>query len=115
MSYVSVEELELLAFFEVEPTRADRDIPWPYNNFTYQLVLGDYEISFSIYPAYKDLSLSVTHNSAALYCFKGLSVKDVRYHKDSDVETLEIAVSGHDTIWFRLRPNMLITQDVSDA
>ena len=45
MSYVSVEELELLSFFEVEPLRADPDVPWPYNDFTYQLVLGEYAIS----------------------------------------------------------------------
>lgn len=115
MSYVSVEELELLSFFEVEPTRADRDIPWPYNDFTYQLALGEYVVSFSIAPAYKDLSLSISHKSTALYGFKGLSVKDVRYHKDSDIETLEIVVSDCDTIWFRLRPSLLITQDASEA
>ena len=115
MSYVSVEELELLSFFEVEPERADRDTPWPYNDFTYQFSVGDYAISFSIAPAYKDLSLSVAHNGADIYGFKGLSVKDVRYHKDSDVETLEIVVSDRDTIWLRLRPSLLITQDAGEA
>jgi hypothetical protein len=50
-----------------------------------------------------------------LYALKGLSVKDVRYHKDADLETLEITCSDHDTIWFRLRPNLLITQDVGEA
>lgn len=115
MSYVSVEELELLSFFEVEPLRADRDIPWPYNDFSYQLDVGQYTVSFSIAPAYKDLSLSVSHNGAAIYAFKALSVKDVRYHKDADLETLEIVVSDRDTIWFRLRPNLLITQDAGEA
>jgi hypothetical protein len=115
MNYVSVEELELLSFFEVEPVRADPDVPWPYNDFTYQLVLGNYSISFGIAPAYKDLSLSVAHNGTALYAFVGLSVKDVRYHKDSDIETLEIVVSDRDTMWFRLRPNLFITQDADAA
>ena len=115
MSYVSVEELELLSFFEVEPLRADPDVPWPYNDFTYQLVLGEYAISLSIAPAHKDLALSVTHKGNTLYAFKGLSVKDVRYHEDSDTETLEIVISDSDTIWFRLRPSLLITQDAGEA
>ena len=115
MSYVSVDELELLSFFEVEPVRADRDVRWPYNDFTYQMILGEYAISLSIAPAYKDLSLSVAHKGTTLYAFKGLSVKDVRYHKDSDTETLEIIISDSDTIWFRLRPSLLITQDAGEA
>jgi hypothetical protein len=115
MSYVTIEELELLSFFEVEPTRADRGIPWPYNDFSYHLELDEYSISFNIAPAYKDLSLSVVRNGSALYAFKALSVKDVRYHKDSDLETLEIVVSDQDTIWLRLRPNLLITQDAGEA
>ena len=114
MSYVTVEELELLSFFEIEPTRADQDVPWPYNDFSYQLELAGYTVSFKIAPAYKDLSLSVVHNGSVLYAFKARSVKDVRYHKDADLESLEIAVSDHDTIWFRLRPNLLITQDVGE-
>jgi hypothetical protein len=115
MSYVTVQELELLSFFEVEPIRTNRDIPWPYNDFSYRLELDEFTISFSIAPAYKDLSLSVVHNGSVLYALKGLSVKDVRYHKDADLETLEITCSDHDTIWFRLRPNLLITQDVGEA
>lgn len=115
MSHVNIEELELLSFFEVEPTRADRDIPWPYNDFTYHLVLGGYAISFSIAPARKDLSLSVAHGGTTVYRLKGLSVKDVRYHKDSDLETLEIAISDRDTIWLRLRPDLLITQDAGES
>jgi hypothetical protein len=115
MNYVSVEELELLTFFEVEPSRADRDIPWPYNEFSYRLCLGRYAISFSIAPADGDLSLSVTCDNTLLYNFKGLSVKDVRYHKDADLETLEIVVSERDTIWFRLRPNIVITQSAGIA
>ena len=48
-----------------------------------------------------------------LYTFSALSVADIRYHKDSDRETLEIVVSDRDSIWVRLRPSLLITQDAS--
>jgi len=114
-NYVSVEELELLSFFEVEPSRADRDIPWPYNDFCYQLEIGPYAVSFSIYPACRELSLSIAHSGAELYSLRAIRVKDVLCHKDGDLETLEIVVSDSDTIWLRLRPNLLITQDAGEA
>jgi hypothetical protein len=115
MSCVTVEEIELLSFFAVELTRADRDVAWPYNDYTFQLALGDYAIRFGIAPAYKGLSLSIARNGMSIYAFKGTSLKDVRYHKDSEVETLEIMVSDRDTIWFRLRPTLSITQDAGEA
>ncbi len=115
MSYVSVDELELLSFFEVEPSRVDPEAPWVYNELTYQLKLGQYAISFTICPSYRDLWLSVTDNDKQVYSFAGRSIEDVRYHKDADGETLEIVVSDRDTIWLRLRPNLAITQGAGEA
>jgi hypothetical protein len=114
MSYVSAEELELLSFFEVEPSRVDRDVPWPYNEFTYEIAHGQYSISFSIAPACKDLSITVSHGDAELYRLKAVAVKDVRYHKDAELETLEIVISDSDRIWFRIRPSLLVAQDASE-
>jgi hypothetical protein len=115
MNSVSVEELELLSFFEVEPTLADKDAPWPYNDFSYEVMIGEYKVLFGIAPSYPDLSLSISHGGADIYSFTALSVKDVRYHKDADLETLEIVVSDRDSIWLRLRPNLLITQRAGEA
>jgi len=115
MSYVSVDELELLSFFEVEPSRADLDTPWPYNELTYQVSLGQYAISCTICPSYRDLSLSATYEGKLIYSFTGRSIKDVRHHKDADGETMEIVVSDRDTIWLRLRPNLVITQGAGEA
>ncbi len=115
MNYISVEELELLSFFEVEPVLADKDIPWPYNDFSYRVEIGQYKVSFSIAPSYTDLSFSVSYGDMDIYSFTALSVKDVRYHKDADLETLEIVISDRDSIWLRLRPNLLITQRAGEA
>lgn len=111
MKYISVEELELLSFFEVEPKRTDPDVPWPYNEYSYHVELDTYYVSFRISVAYKDVSISITHNGNEIYSFKALSVDDVRYNKDGHLETLEIVVSERDTILFRLRPTVLITQN----
>ena len=40
MSGFSVDEHQLLCFFEAEPRRADPDVPWPYNSFTYRASIG---------------------------------------------------------------------------
>ena len=113
MSYITAGELELLSFFEVEPQKADPDVAWPYNDFTYHLVLGSYEIIFGIYPAYKDLSFSIRHEGTEFYKLVALAVEDVRYHRDADTETLEIAISDRESIWLRLRPTLLLAQDVA--
>ncbi|MCQ2032273.1 hypothetical protein [Stutzerimonas zhaodongensis] len=113
MDYITAEEYELLSFFEVEPERASPDIPWPYNDFSYRVSLGAYDIAFGIYPAYKDLSLTIRHNGMELYSFVALSVKDVRYIQDPRIETLEILISDRESIWPRLRPTVLITQKYS--
>lgn len=113
MTHISAEEFELLSFFEVEPQRADRGVPWPYNDFSYHVMLGAYDVTFGICPAYKDLSFSIRHSDAEIYNFVALSVKDVRFHRVAGVEQLEIVISDRESIWLRLRPTVLVTQNVT--
>ncbi len=115
MNGITAEELELLSFFEVEPTRADPGIPWPYNDLTYKVELGSYAVVFGIAPSYPDLSFSISHNGSEIYSFTGLAIKDVRFHKNQDFETLEIVISDKDAIWLRLRPTIMITQRAGEA
>jgi hypothetical protein len=112
MNCITVEEFELLSFFAVEPVRADGDVPWPYNDFTYRISLDEYSVEFGIHPAYKDLSFSISRKGSELYTFSALSVHDVRYHNHPDREVLEIVVSSRDSIWLRLRPTVLVAQRV---
>jgi hypothetical protein len=111
LGYITVEELELLSFFEVEPSRGDPNVPWPYNEFVYRTLSGEYSIVFSLWPAHRDFNLSVAHNGTDLYTAKGRDIDDIKYHKDGEVETLEFVVSDRDRVWFRLRPTLFISQD----
>ena len=113
MNYVSVVELELLSFFEVSPRISIQDPPWPYNEFSYQVALASYDVTFGIWPASKEVSFSISREGMDIYMFKARGVEDVRYHKDADVESLEIVISDKDKIWFRLRPTVLVAQDVA--
>lgn len=110
MGYLTVEEFELLSFFEVLPHQADPEIAWPYNNFSYHVEVGPYTIDFGIAPVYRDLSFTVICHGSELFKFSALSVKDVRYHRYPDREVLEITVSDRETIWFQLRPTVSIIQ-----
>lgn len=51
------QEWELLSLFEVEPTIADRDIPWFYNRLTFETNRGDDRIRCEIEPAYEIIRL----------------------------------------------------------
>jgi hypothetical protein len=112
---VSVEEFELLSFFEVEPSRADADQSWPYNDYTFAVSFDAFKVSFGIAPAYRDVSLAISHNDADIYFLTALSADDVRYHRTGDRKTLEIRLSVTDTIWFQLRPAPLITHSADVA
>jgi len=110
----SLKEIDLLSFFEVEPSRLDSDIPWPYNQFTYRTQVGQYKIHFCIAPSYIDVDLSVSNGDAEIYRFEGRGVPSVRYHNDDGTETLEIVVSDTSSLWLRIRPSLFITQSVSE-
>lgn len=110
----SLEEIDLLSFFEVEPTRLDGDTPWPYSQLTYRTRVGQYQIHFCFTPSCLDVDLSVSNDDSEIYRFEGLALKDVRYHNDNGVETLQIVISDQDSVWFRIRPSLLITQSITD-
>lgn len=114
MTMITVEELELLTFFEVEPELCDPATPWPYNDFIYQLQLGQYHIYFDISPAYKDVSLRIKHADVEIYSLNALSVKDVRYRKNACSESLDIQISDSEHIVFKLRPHVSIAQNLAE-
>jgi hypothetical protein len=102
---ISAEEWQLLAFFEVEPTKLDADIAWPYNDFTYRRVLGEVTVTFAVAPAYKDFTLTVERGGAKEIELSALSVFDIRYHEDRGAEWLEILLTEADRLELRLKPS----------
>jgi len=114
MTMITVEELELLTFFEVEPELCDPATPWPYNDFIYQLQLGQYHIHFGISPAYRDVSIRIRHADIEIYSLNALSVKDVSYQKNAEGESLDIRISDSEHIVFKLRPHFSIAQNLAD-
>jgi len=114
MNYVSVEELELLTFFGVEPKRLDANVPWPYNDFLYEVDQGEMSLSFALAPAYRDVRIVWKSGSVALYELNAVGVEDVRYHNDSGRETIEVVISQRDKLWLRILPKIQIGHEAKE-
>jgi hypothetical protein len=112
---ITAEEVDLLTFFEVEPTLLDPDNPWPYNDFVYRVTRPGFEVSFAVAPAYRDVRLILTRDGVVLYELNAMGVDDVRYLKDANGETLEIVLTSRDSLYLRLAPELSIVQRVTDG
>ena len=107
--YISALEWQLLSFFEVEPTKLDPDVSWPYNSFTYDTCRDNRRIVFSVAPANKDFTLSVDFNGLQEIGFTALSVFDIRYCEEHSAEWLELWITQTQVIELRLKPHFRLT------
>ncbi len=102
-----MEEHELLTFFEVEPTLAHADTPWPYNDYLYEIQQGDVSLSCAIAPFHKDIRIILRMTSCKLYELNNMGgVKDIRYQNKNSDETLEIIFDENDWIVLRVQPEI---------
>ncbi len=114
MSKITVDELDLLTFFECEPKRLDADIPWPYNDFAYEYRSGEWIILFSIAPAYRDVRIILKHEGLVVYELNAIGITDVIYEASSGNETLRLDLNERDRIVLTLKPSILINQETSE-
>ena len=73
-------DLEFLAFFEVEPTMLDPGVPWVYNTLTYLTERDGYVVRFQISPSYSTLKVAVS--------FGGHEIADVELTAFTDLQIL---------------------------
>src|SRR5215471_11705136 len=103
---ITASDLDVLSFFEVEPKPRDADVPWPYNDFLYETTRGEFQISFAVAPAYKDVHFILSRNGRRLYELTAVGIDDVRYEKDGSGELLEVLVGPRESLTIRLRPEV---------
>ena len=113
MNSISAEEWEVLSFFEVEPKLADKDVPWPYNEFLYELERGDLFLSCAIAPAYRDVQLILKRGDEKLYELNAMGVDDVKYENQHGIEILEIVLSPRERIRLKVKPQIHIAHHAS--
>ncbi len=114
-SQLSVTEAELERFFGGEPTRSDTDIPWPYNGLLFTATQDEVRLSPDLMPSYKHVDLTVHAGGQLFYQLSAPALEDIRIHCDPAHDTLELVVSQRDSIFVRLSPSVLITQQTWDG
>ena len=68
MNGITATELQLLACFGVEPRLLDAsEVPWCYNQATYEVEVDGLSVSFVLAPAYGDVTINVTHGERRLW------------------------------------------------
>ena len=112
MNTISADEWQLLSFFEVEPTPADEDVDWPYNDYLFEIIRGEFELSCSIAPAYRDVRMILTHKGVKLYELNSMGVTDVKYRKEANIESLVIVLSQKESIVLTVNPSISINHNV---
>lgn len=108
MSQLSIEEHELLCFFEGEPKRLDPETPWPYDDLLYEVARGDLTLSFAVMPAHGDVRIVLKRNGATLYELDAVGVEDARYRDENGHESLEVFIDKRNTVRLWLKPSIRI-------
>jgi hypothetical protein len=102
------DELDLLAFFETEPTLLDPTVPWKYNTATYETQCDGYTVRCRISPAYSALKVTLAFGGREIAETELADFTDLRIVTDGDRETL-IARFGELTasaLYLTLRPHL---------
>ena len=112
--HLSVNEFDLLDFFEAEPGQLDTNVPWIYNDSAYETSDGSIQISLAIAPAVKDVRVILRCNGVSLYELNALAVNDIRIRDDKGRKSLEIVLSAGNSVCITLKPRISISQQSLD-
>ena len=99
---LTVDEYQLLGFFECEP-QADE-----YGGFVYHAARGPYVIAFGMNPDTRDVSLAVARDGATVFEFVSLSVPDVRWRGDGQRERLEVVMGEKHSVFLEINPTVSV-------
>lgn len=108
MRELTVQEWQLLSFFEVESSLLDPAVPWCYNDAAYEIERGDLMLTVAIAPAYHDVRIVLKQQDKRIYELNALDVEDVRHIQDGSAEFLEIVLSPKEAIVLRVKPTIEI-------
>ena len=111
----TISEKDLCEFFGVEPRRADLDVPWPYNELTFETDVGDYAVRATVLPASGDFALSIAREDSELYSLNVRQANDFLRFTDGAKNTLQIVASDDHKIWLRLSPALYVGQSAGEA
>jgi hypothetical protein len=82
------DDLDLLAFFEAEPSLLDFDVPWTHNTATYKAERDGFAVVFQISPSYSALKASVSFDGRDVVEAEVSQFKSLELVNDGGRETL---------------------------
>jgi hypothetical protein len=112
---ITATELQLLAYFGVEPRLLDPGVPWCYNDAVYRVEIDGYAVSFAIAPAYQDVRIIVERGERRLFEFNSVRVRDVRVIDEPGVDAAEVIMTEQSWLRLQLRPKFEITQRLAGS
>ena len=109
---LTVTGADLEIFFECEASKIDRDVSWPYNEFTFAYELGEESIEFKIQPAEPSVEIKVMRSKQTTE-LRAFGIVDAIYRNDNGQESLELTLSQHHQIFLRLKPSVVVCEAFS--
>src|SRR5687768_1931196 len=102
----SIEEWQVLSCLEVEPDLYDPHEPWLCNHASYTVKQGELTLLFTLSPFCRDVRLALLHQERCLYEMSASDVADVVYRRESDVESIDIALDARNLVSVRSKPHI---------
>ena len=115
MHTLSTNEVELLTFFEVEPTKTDQDVAWVYNESVYQIARDGLSLSFAIHPSSGDVRMILKRDGQSLYELNAMGILDLRYFNERGSESLKLDLTERETLWIRVKPKIEFQHQLREA
>jgi hypothetical protein len=104
------EEYELTSFFEVEPIKLDKKVPFKYNTVTYVIINGPEKIEIHISPAYGDIEIFWEHNNELKINWRLYDIRSLKIERKESKEYLIINFNAENMsdcyLW--VKPNFKI-------
>ena len=107
-SSLSVDEYDLLAFFEAMPTPLEHDISWLYNDSAYEVMRGHVHLTFALLPVSRDLRIKLKIGGVLVYELNAGYIQDIKHHVEKGLESLEVILAPNDSLWIRLKPEISV-------
>jgi len=105
------DEIDLISFFEVEPTLGSLDTPWEYNSITFEIVRGEDHVLFHLEPDVGELKFSWLQANIPRTNLKIDGITQISVHLMKNDEFL-IASNGdkdpRQLLQIRLKPNISV-------
>jgi hypothetical protein len=108
----SVQEWELLSFFEAEPELAHDDEHWYCNNALYRLERSGVELAVTVTPFAGDAQIKLVCRGETCYEFVGLGILDLRYVNDEGREFLTFVLTDKESINVSVKPRIEIKHHI---